>query len=451
MDISKSKMKQLDVINGMEMEEEEGSNFEKGKGKVGMNRNIKSIRTLKLVLSDGIHELYALEYKPIKAISTDTLLGAKILLKEVVVQRGCLMLKPENFTLLGGWVEEFNQISLKGRLEMELRKIVEDRLKKSGEQGNDFSRNQRKVNVNKNHQFNTSGDSLQNIIINRQAVNNSRNGQQICNDNNHHQQKNHFQGDRKNQMNNQILIANNSNNIDLSLSSDDLDPEFFDKLDQEYKAKKQGEKRSKSNLIINAPLKSIDIDESDIRIIDNNNGIKNNNVNKNQAMDESSILLISSDDSDVFIPNSIIKCGSQPEFIKKPKIAVDLTKNDLPIVQMNPTKNEIIEIRDSIIDNNNNNNSLNQLNKNNSNLSNNTSSLQDTSSTVRMELNSNSINNSKENSLLNNTPSIINIDINNNSNLLPRIPSTIRIELDSDEDFDIDNSILDQLDPIIKK
>jgi hypothetical protein len=77
-------------------------------------------RLLKLQLTDGHAIVSAMEMKPIPGLSTNTLIGTKILLKSVPVQRGMLLLNAGNVEVLGGRVEKFQHCDYQYRLRDQL-------------------------------------------------------------------------------------------------------------------------------------------------------------------------------------------------------------------------------------------------------------------------------------------------------------------------------------------
>ncbi|KAL4420941.1 hypothetical protein ABPG77_004570 [Micractinium sp. CCAP 211/92] len=61
-------------------------------------------RCLKLLLTDGVQQVAALEYRPIAALRATTPAGTKLLLRDVPVRRGMMLLTPQNCSVLGGSV-----------------------------------------------------------------------------------------------------------------------------------------------------------------------------------------------------------------------------------------------------------------------------------------------------------------------------------------------------------
>eukprot|EP01103_Thecamoeba_quadrilineata_P003984 TRINITY_DN13713_c0_g1_i1.p1 TRINITY_DN13713_c0_g1~~TRINITY_DN13713_c0_g1_i1.p1 ORF type:complete len:191 (+),score=33.38 TRINITY_DN13713_c0_g1_i1:3-575(+) len=69
-----------------------------------------SNRFLKFSLTDGHQRVFAIEYRPIPALSANTPPGTKILIREVRVLRGLLLLTSGNVKVLGGSVEALGNI-----------------------------------------------------------------------------------------------------------------------------------------------------------------------------------------------------------------------------------------------------------------------------------------------------------------------------------------------------
>ena len=85
-------------------------------------RDDKGKRTLKLVLSDGIHRSYGIEKTNLRSFTELTQPGAKILIKNVPFNRGYLLLKDENAIVLGGYVQELIDLKQKKIREIQKRK-----------------------------------------------------------------------------------------------------------------------------------------------------------------------------------------------------------------------------------------------------------------------------------------------------------------------------------------
>lgn len=76
----------------------------------------------RLILEDSNGQrFWGLERKPIKGIQLSTKLGTKLLVKNVLVRRGVLMLDPNNTTILGGSIEEWDKDYFPKRLIEELK------------------------------------------------------------------------------------------------------------------------------------------------------------------------------------------------------------------------------------------------------------------------------------------------------------------------------------------
>jgi hypothetical protein len=61
-------------------------------------------RLLKLLLSDGLHTVVAVELEPIEGLSVTTRLGSKVCLRQVMIRRGHMLLGPNTCRVLGGHV-----------------------------------------------------------------------------------------------------------------------------------------------------------------------------------------------------------------------------------------------------------------------------------------------------------------------------------------------------------
>lgn len=79
----------------------------------------------RLVLQDALGTKFiAIEYKDISGIAIDKLsIGAKLVLKDIVVARGMALLTPQNVTLLGGKIESWDVAWRQKRKEVLLSKI----------------------------------------------------------------------------------------------------------------------------------------------------------------------------------------------------------------------------------------------------------------------------------------------------------------------------------------
>ncbi|KPP61826.1 recQ-mediated genome instability protein 1-like [Scleropages formosus] len=96
---------------------------------------VKPMRMLMLQLTDGVHNLEGMEYKPIPALNTSLRPGTKILLQGTVPCRlGVLLLKPENIKVLGGEVENLVERNSQGKVLCRLLGLPEDITEESAEQ-----------------------------------------------------------------------------------------------------------------------------------------------------------------------------------------------------------------------------------------------------------------------------------------------------------------------------
>ena len=75
-----------------------------------------SKRLLRLTLSDGHVEMPAMELRPIPELSIHTPIGTKLLIKNAMVQRGMVLLQPENVQVLGGRIKKFEHQDYQYRL-----------------------------------------------------------------------------------------------------------------------------------------------------------------------------------------------------------------------------------------------------------------------------------------------------------------------------------------------
>jgi RecQ-mediated genome instability protein 1 len=73
----------------------------------------------KLILQDAHGtSAYAMEMLSIQGVDLNISIGAKLMLKDVTVARGCLLLEPKNVTLLGGKIEDLHKRWKEGRKEV---------------------------------------------------------------------------------------------------------------------------------------------------------------------------------------------------------------------------------------------------------------------------------------------------------------------------------------------
>ncbi|KAJ8380902.1 hypothetical protein SKAU_G00016800, partial [Synaphobranchus kaupii] len=87
----------------------------------------KPTRMLMLQLTDGVQDLEALEYQPVPALSTDLPPGTKLLLQGTLVCRlGVLLLMPANVRVLGGGVEQLQEVFSQGRVLSRVLGLPED-------------------------------------------------------------------------------------------------------------------------------------------------------------------------------------------------------------------------------------------------------------------------------------------------------------------------------------
>ncbi|KAI3656659.1 hypothetical protein MP638_003447 [Amoeboaphelidium occidentale] len=94
-DVSRSFYSQLEEQtekDGRQMffAEEQENNFQSSQ------KNVLPNRMLKLQLTDGRTNLYAMEMKPISKLSVDLPLRSKIILKDVLIRRGVALLESED-------------------------------------------------------------------------------------------------------------------------------------------------------------------------------------------------------------------------------------------------------------------------------------------------------------------------------------------------------------------
>ncbi|KAJ8712093.1 hypothetical protein PYW07_004935 [Mythimna separata] len=97
-------------------------NMENVEATTNYEDKVSSHRMMKLYLTDGVQEISALEYKPMRNLSCDITPGCKVLLKGPVdCRRGQLLLTESSIELLGGEVQEIAiSNSLAGQLSTKL-------------------------------------------------------------------------------------------------------------------------------------------------------------------------------------------------------------------------------------------------------------------------------------------------------------------------------------------
>ncbi|CAH2043182.1 unnamed protein product, partial [Iphiclides podalirius] len=82
-------------------------NMENIEATTNFEEKISSHRMIKLYLTDGVQEVSAIEYRPMRNLSSDVTPGCKALIKgPVECRRGMIMLTESNLELLGGEVQE---------------------------------------------------------------------------------------------------------------------------------------------------------------------------------------------------------------------------------------------------------------------------------------------------------------------------------------------------------
>ncbi|KAL0631931.1 hypothetical protein Q9L58_009185 [Maublancomyces gigas] len=85
-------------------------------GGVGQGEQKVKTGPCKVLLEDaGGRRVYGIELKPVEGIKSDMAIGAKLVLRHVVVTRGLLLLTPATTTFLGGKIEVMNQAWLASR------------------------------------------------------------------------------------------------------------------------------------------------------------------------------------------------------------------------------------------------------------------------------------------------------------------------------------------------
>ncbi|CAN6241985.1 unnamed protein product [Urochloa humidicola] len=87
-------------------------------------------RCLKLSMTDGIHRIFGMEYRPIKDLAVLDPAGLKIVIRNVHIRRGLLMLVPEVIEILGGVVDELE--AARDRLVSEVNKPPRGSRKQGG-------------------------------------------------------------------------------------------------------------------------------------------------------------------------------------------------------------------------------------------------------------------------------------------------------------------------------
>ncbi|CAL5032432.1 unnamed protein product [Urochloa decumbens] len=87
-------------------------------------------RCLKLSMTDGIHRIFGMEYRPVKDLAVLASAGLKIVIRNVHIKRGLLMLVPEVIEILGGEVDELE--AARDRLVSEVNKPPRGKRKQGG-------------------------------------------------------------------------------------------------------------------------------------------------------------------------------------------------------------------------------------------------------------------------------------------------------------------------------
>ncbi|XP_051965090.1 recQ-mediated genome instability protein 1 [Xyrauchen texanus] len=114
MDISQPAYTQLQRIRGTDCSNEQVSAVTQ---ETQRPWEAKPTRMLMLQLTDGVHSLEGMEYRPIPALSTNLPPGTKLqIVGPIVVRLGVLLLKAENVKVLGGEVEQLLPIYCQSRL-----------------------------------------------------------------------------------------------------------------------------------------------------------------------------------------------------------------------------------------------------------------------------------------------------------------------------------------------
>ncbi|XP_003426939.1 calponin homology domain-containing protein DDB_G0272472 [Nasonia vitripennis] len=105
-DISQSKYKQLEKIRNVSSENVEATENENKQDDKMQNWEPKSKRMLQLFLTDGIQDILAIEYKPIRFLKDSLFPGFKLLIKgPVICRRGVILLEETNISEVGGEVD----------------------------------------------------------------------------------------------------------------------------------------------------------------------------------------------------------------------------------------------------------------------------------------------------------------------------------------------------------
>lgn len=100
-DISRSKMSQLNTIRGTASCSKNDQDYEK----VEMTETGK--RMLQLTLTDGVQTIQAVEYKSVACLSSNLQPGVKVkIIGPVTMRRGRIMLEPRNIEIIGGQVDD---------------------------------------------------------------------------------------------------------------------------------------------------------------------------------------------------------------------------------------------------------------------------------------------------------------------------------------------------------
>ncbi|KND03677.1 hypothetical protein, variant 1 [Spizellomyces punctatus DAOM BR117] len=65
-------------------------------------------KMLRLQLTDGVQEVPAMECALLPGISVESMLGVKVVVTNATIRQGVIMLEPQNFSILGGYVASMN-------------------------------------------------------------------------------------------------------------------------------------------------------------------------------------------------------------------------------------------------------------------------------------------------------------------------------------------------------
>lgn len=100
-------------------QESQSSVFSDG-GTIGHRNRFSPSRMLNIELTDGFSKVMAVEMREIPLLSVHTPIGAKVCINQCLMQRGVILLFPNNLSLLGGNMKKYAHMDYQWRLRKEL-------------------------------------------------------------------------------------------------------------------------------------------------------------------------------------------------------------------------------------------------------------------------------------------------------------------------------------------